>query len=127
MIVLFGHALSDGSEPPFFMVGDPKQAIYAFRGADVYAYLGARGQAKACYSIETNFRSDAPIVEFVNALFAPKDAFVEQQISHPTIAAKQSGESKWQCADDRAAVHAFVFDGGNPDTAEKTAIGGNRR
>ncbi|QZA79958.1 exodeoxyribonuclease V subunit beta [Deefgea piscis] len=119
---LFGHALSDGSAPPFFMVGDPKQAIYAFRGADVYAYLGARGQAKACYSIETNFRSDAPIVEFVNALFAPKDAFVERQISHPTIAAKQSGESKWQCADDRAAVHAFVFDGGNPDTAEKMLL-----
>ena len=119
---LFGQALSDGSTPPFFMVGDPKQAIYAFRGADVYAYLGARGQAKACYSIETNFRSDAPIVEFVNALFAPKDAFVEQQISHPTIAAKQSGDSKWQCADDRGAVHAFVFDGLNPDTAEKMLL-----
>lgn len=116
---LFGQTLSDGTRPPFFMVGDPKQAIYAFRGADVYAYLGARAKADACYSIETNFRSDAPIVEFVNALFTPEDAFVEQKITHPTILAKQSGASKLQCADGRGPVHAFVFEGGKPETAEK--------
>ncbi|MBM5570401.1 exodeoxyribonuclease V subunit beta [Deefgea chitinilytica] len=116
---LFGQVLSDGTLPPFFMVGDPKQAIYAFRGADVYAYLGARAQADACYSIDTNFRSDAPIVQFVNALFAPKDAFVESKITHPTINPKHSGASKLRCADARGSVHAFVFDGGNPENAEK--------
>ncbi|MGL6040648.1 MAG: 3'-5' exonuclease, partial [Deefgea sp.] len=93
--------------------------IYAFRGADVYAYLGARGQADACYSIDTNFRSDAPIVQFVNTLFAPQDAFVEKKITHPTIQAKHSGASKLVCADDRGPVHAFVFDGGKPEIAEK--------
>ncbi|WP_027467555.1 exodeoxyribonuclease V subunit beta [Deefgea rivuli] len=122
---LFGQALgdsSDGKSPPFFMVGDPKQAIYAFRGADVYAYLGARAQADACYSIDTNFRSDAPIVEFVNALFAPADAFVESKITHPNILAKHSGDSKLRCADDRGAVHAFVFDGEKPEVAEKMLL-----
>ncbi|MFW2387008.1 MAG: UvrD-helicase domain-containing protein [Polyangiales bacterium] len=52
-------------------VGDPKQAIYAFRGADVYSYLGAAedvGERK--YSLDTNWRSDPGIVRGVNALFS---------------------------------------------------------
>ena len=57
-----------------FLVGDPKQAIYRFRGADIAAYVRAReafraGAADAVLSIATNFRSCAPIMEFVNARF----------------------------------------------------------
>ena len=57
-----------------FLVGDPKQAIYRFRGADIAAYVGAReafraGDADAVLSIATNFRSRAPIMEYVNARF----------------------------------------------------------
>ena len=64
-------ALRPGS---LFLVGDPKQAIYRFRGADITAYLRAReafraGDADAVLSIATNFRSRAPIMEFVNARF----------------------------------------------------------
>ena len=57
-----------------FLVGDPKQAIYRFRGADIAAYVRAReafraGAADAVLSIATNFRSRAPIMEYVNARF----------------------------------------------------------
>ena len=57
-----------------FLVGDPKQAIYRFRGADIAAYVRAReafraGDADAVLSIATNFRSRAPIMEYVNAHF----------------------------------------------------------
>ena len=57
-----------------FLVGDPKQAIYRFRGADIAAYVRAReafraGDADAVLSIATNFRSRAPIMEYVNARF----------------------------------------------------------
>src|ERR1700674_4088520 len=51
-----------------FLVGDPKQAIYRFRGADVNAYLAARqsmGEA-ALLEITTNFRSVKPFFDFVN-------------------------------------------------------------
>ncbi|WP_339913386.1 UvrD-helicase domain-containing protein [uncultured Brevundimonas sp.] len=57
-----------------FLVGDPKQAIYRFRGADVAAYVRAR-QAFAArdgdsvLSISTNFRSCAPILAYVNSRF----------------------------------------------------------
>jgi ATP-dependent exoDNAse (exonuclease V) beta subunit len=56
-----------------FLVGDPKQAIYRFRGADVNAYIGARkaiGQS-ALLNITTNFRSLEPILDFVNRGFEP--------------------------------------------------------
>ncbi len=57
-----------------FLVGDPKQAIYRFRGADVAAYLQARtaltaNGAGAVLPISTNFRSCAPILEWVNGRF----------------------------------------------------------
>ena len=58
-----------------FLVGDPKQAIYRFRGADVAAYVSAREavaaqMAEAVLSISTNFRSCAPILTYVNARFS---------------------------------------------------------
>ena len=57
-----------------FLVGDPKQAIYRFRGADIAAYVTAREAFRAqaadgVLSIATNFRSCAPIMEYVNARF----------------------------------------------------------
>ena len=57
-----------------FLVGDPKQAIYRFRGADVRAYVRARDafiaqDADSVLSISTNFRSCAPILTYVNERF----------------------------------------------------------
>ncbi|MEP6878410.1 MAG: 3'-5' exonuclease, partial [Nitrosospira sp.] len=57
-----------------FLVGDPKQAIYRFRGADVAAYIQARDIFLAqgpdsVLSISTNFRSCAPILHYVNERF----------------------------------------------------------
>lgn len=58
-----------------FLVGDPKQAIYRFRGADVNAYMWARGafqeqDATSVMAISVNFRSCAPILEYVNHCFS---------------------------------------------------------
>ena len=55
-----------------FLVGDPKQAIYRFRGADIAAFNAARSAFAArgdVLSIATNFRSCAPILDFVNRRF----------------------------------------------------------
>ncbi len=54
---------------PLFFIGDPKQAIYAFRGADVFAYLEARGDADRRLTLGTNYRSSPDLVRAVNALF----------------------------------------------------------
>jgi CRISPR-associated exonuclease Cas4 len=58
-----------------FMVGDPKQAIYRFRGADLATYLQARRAIEGQFPgnilrIARNFRSRSPILEYINLCFA---------------------------------------------------------
>lgn len=53
-----------------FLIGDPKQAIYAFRGADIYTYLRARHATQGrLHTLGTNFRSSEAMVEAVNHVF----------------------------------------------------------
>jgi exodeoxyribonuclease V beta subunit len=52
------------------LIGDPKQAIYAFRGADVYAYLQAAAMAGTQATLEVNWRSDQALLDAYDALFA---------------------------------------------------------
>ncbi|MDR2265836.1 MAG: exodeoxyribonuclease V subunit beta [Enterobacter asburiae] len=56
------------------LIGDPKQAIYAFRGADIFTYMKARSEVEAHYTLDTNWRSSPGMVESVNALFERMDA-----------------------------------------------------
>ena len=51
------------------LIGDPKQAIYAFRGAAVYSYLDAVAEAGHVYTLDTNYRSDADLVLALDRLF----------------------------------------------------------
>ena len=51
------------------LIGDPKQAIYAFRGADVYAYLDAAREAATQATLEVNYRSDQGLIDAYDALF----------------------------------------------------------
>ena len=54
---------------PFFLIGDPKQAIYGFRGADVFAYLQAAGEAPRRYTLTENWRAQAGLVTATNCLY----------------------------------------------------------
>ena len=76
---------------PLYFVGDPKQAIYAFRGADVHAYLGAQRGADRRFTLGTNWRSAAGLVDAVNAVFArPERAFLFDDIPfRPVEAARR--------------------------------------
>jgi exodeoxyribonuclease V beta subunit len=51
------------------LIGDPKQAIYAFRGADVYAYLAAVREAGTLKTLGVNWRSDQGLIDAYDALF----------------------------------------------------------
>ncbi|SMG27528.1 exodeoxyribonuclease V subunit beta [Paraburkholderia susongensis] len=73
---------------PLFLVGDPKQAIYSFRAADLHTYLAARASASACYTLAVNQRSTAPIVEACNRIFeANPRAFVLDGLDYQPVRA----------------------------------------
>jgi exodeoxyribonuclease V beta subunit len=78
---------------PLFLVGDPKQSIYGFRGADLLAYFAARDDAVAVETLDVNHRSSAPLVAAVATLFAPPRAFVTDGIDLPVVRPKaKAGE-----------------------------------
>ena len=52
------------------MIGDPKQAIYRFRGGDIHAYLAAKKTATDRLTLDTNFRSSPGLVAAFNAFYA---------------------------------------------------------
>ncbi|HEY2021306.1 exodeoxyribonuclease V subunit beta [Paraburkholderia sp.] len=73
---------------PLFLVGDPKQAIYSFRAADLHTYLAARASASACYTLAVNQRSTAPIVDACNRVFeANPQAFVLDGLDYQPVRA----------------------------------------
>ena len=70
---IFSRLFGDGG---LLLVGDPKQAIYRFRGGDVETYLAARATAQLAAPLRRNYRSRPCVLAAVNALFehAPEDA-----------------------------------------------------
>ncbi len=77
---------SGGVEPALFLIGDPKQAIYGFRGGDVHAYLAARARAKEAPALSHNFRSRPSVLAAIDAMYmqAGDEAFIDERIGfHP--------------------------------------------
>ena len=82
--------LFNSAEHFLYLIGDPKQAIYKFRGADIYSYIGAQQQAKEKLTLTHNWRSHPKLVDAVNNLFQQKaQAFLlEELVFHPVQAAQ---------------------------------------
>ncbi|WP_421189577.1 exodeoxyribonuclease V subunit beta [Aeromonas enteropelogenes] len=72
------HRLYGGhQDTALLMIGDPKQAIYGFRGADIFTYIQARRNVSAHYTLGRNWRSSGALVAAVNGLFErAKDPFI---------------------------------------------------
>ncbi|MGN6252702.1 MAG: UvrD-helicase domain-containing protein [Marmoricola sp.] len=68
------------------LIGDPKQAIYAFRGGDVPSYLQAAGTADEQRTLATNWRSDAPLVDALQAMLGGAALGDPRIVVHPVAA-----------------------------------------
>ena len=66
-----------------YLIGDPKQAIYRFRGADIHAYFAARSRADRLLTLDRNFRSHPGLVAAVNRLFGGENPFLFAEASLP--------------------------------------------
>ena len=82
---IYGIGEAMRADCAILLIGDPKQAIYAFRGADIFTYLKARAAtADRHHTLVTNFRSSTGLVAAVNRVFSfaeqhPRGAFLFKQ------------------------------------------------
>lgn len=77
---IFSRIYLNNPECGLFMIGDPKQAIYGFRGADIFTYIKARNQVSSHFTLGTNWRSSADMVAAVNQVFSlPSSPFIYDQ------------------------------------------------
>lgn len=90
------------SQCGLFMIGDPKQAIYAFRGADIFTYIQARRQVVNHYTLGTNWRSTADMISTVNSVFESANSpfIYDQDIQFlPVNHSPKAGERSWYLDD----------------------------
>ncbi len=107
-------AASGAGSRRLLLIGDPKQAIYAFRGADIFTYMKARGDVAAHYTLDTNWRSSPGMVGSVNRLFSLSDnPFMFHEIPFLPVkaAAKNKGLRFTVDAADVPAMNVWLMPG----------------
>ena len=78
-----------------FLVGDPKQSIYGFRGADIFAYMEAVDKVDSRYTLLENWRSEPGLIKSINALFGNVEpAFVYEKIPFEPARTAKERETK---------------------------------
>lgn len=111
------------SAAAWIMIGDPKQAIYKFRGADIFTYIGARrrvvAQGESLFTLGDNWRSSSAMVAAVNGLFERADSLYAQSgaflyrddIPFTPVAAAGSADAAPMLRDGEAVVPLRWFYG----------------
>jgi len=97
-----------GSGRRLVLIADPKQAIYAFRGADVFAYLKALQRADALHTLEENWRSDQDLIDAHDALLGGSQ-LGDELIAYRTVRAHYRAR-RLHRAPDQAALRVRVVD-----------------
>jgi len=79
-----------------FFIGDPKQSIYAFRGADLNAYFGATKDIKQenRFNLTTCFRSTKNLIENINLIFSKKNFFYDDRIKYQSVSYYPENKTK---------------------------------
>ena len=92
---IFSKLFGELGEHWLFLIGDPKQSIYRFRGADLEAYFDFAKKTKATkYSLDTNYRTVTPLVESVNAFFSNSlEPFLHQELPFAPVKPNRSGKA----------------------------------
>ncbi len=96
-----------------FLIGDPKQAIYRFRGGDIFAYMKALEDMGNIYTLKANWRSDPGLIHAVNTIFSGvTNPFVYEKIGFtPAIHGPGKGEQKLVLPEDESAPFTLCFIG----------------
>ena len=102
--------LEPASDNGFIMIGDPKQAIYKFRGADIFTYFKAADEAQQRFNLGKNYRSHQDVVQCVNHLFdfTEQPPFLYDKIQFLPVSAKDDHPQFWLNGEVEPAVRFYV-------------------
>jgi len=82
------------SKQHLYLIGDPKQAIYKFRGADIFSYFAAQKKAQHHFTLGHNWRSHPSLIKAINTLFSQReDAFLFAQLKFIPATAALTNEA----------------------------------
>ena len=91
------------------LVGDPKQAVYGFRGGDLDAYLAARpADDRRRWQLSTTFRSAEGLADALNALFGRNNAFGDTRLAYPVMSAARGDDELPLPADGQARLVVWL-------------------
>ena len=127
---IFKHLYFASDDISLTLIGDPKQAIYSFRGGDIFTYIDARQAAGIRrYCLQTNWRSDPALIDAVNHLFLyRKQPFIYDQAIG--FAAAQPAPREGSIAlvvDNRTAVALSLWQIPVRDNGKTFAVGEIRK
>ena len=104
------------------LIGDPKQAIYAFRGADVFTYLRAARDAGSASTLEVNWRSDPRLIRAQNALFGRLPAaFLLPEIRYVPVKPPPDAKDRLESSEPIAPLQ-LLFVGRDPRSGKRARI-----
>ncbi|HWI08621.1 MAG TPA: UvrD-helicase domain-containing protein, partial [Solirubrobacteraceae bacterium] len=106
-----------GGDTTLVLIGDPKQAVYAFRGADVYAYLRAAQAAATRCTLDVNWRSDQGLIDAYDALLGGAKLGHEGIVYRRVRAAPANEQPRLTGAPHPAPVRIRVVERGTPAIA----------
>jgi exodeoxyribonuclease V beta subunit len=113
-------ALFGGGAHYLYLIGDPKQAIYRFRGADIFSYFDAKESADAHLTLDRNYRSHPDLVTEVNRLFSSRSqpfGFSGSVMDYHPVVPARTVENGFLQRDGKAAA-AMVYCG-LPESEQK--------
>ncbi|MFZ7275219.1 exodeoxyribonuclease V subunit beta [Avibacterium avium] len=106
----------------FIMIGDPKQSIYKFRGADIFTYFKASRQANQRFTLKENWRSTAALIQCVNGIFDFKQPapFLFDEIPFEPVKAGKNLPHFNLNEQDEPALSCYLGDAYNQEQFAKT-------
>lgn len=107
------------------MIGDPKQAIYSFRGGDIAAYLRAGEQAGQRFSLSTNHRSSRALVEALNAWYGHTEGgFGQLPIRYQPVAPAGKADQQPYTVDGQPVAQPLVLHAFRGEAVDMKSLGG---
>jgi exodeoxyribonuclease V beta subunit len=116
------HSIFHHEKGVLYLIGDPKQSIYGFRGADVFSYIEASRSAEMKYTLQTNWRSEAPLVLAFNELFGRERPFLYEEITYENVMASGQADQKPLLMDGMRKPPLVIWNFDSPEPLVKGAV-----